>query len=556
MRPRNLPEHPIPDTACRLNCRIIAAAPAGIPGLRGPSPRPVIALPISPGPRTRWVPAVTIALALASTIVFVVCMHDRDALKSAAVFYVDSGLAAIELPRYRDYLQQSNESDAVARLAQLEHAVGPSLGRPSDPLATIDLLHEDREFERGLRTGAIIAPSDPVYPDWRRDRQRFDQLGNAAQAHHLTLSGQVWSEPWRLITYQFVHPTAASWLVNLCVLLLIGPFAEAAAGAGIFLLCYLGGGACAGIAHLFVSSQPAVGDWGALTALAAMLAAALGLHSIRARLILMPHRVLVPGLAALLVVAGVEALRWAVAGRSAVDVPTDLSGLAFGAALATLLKLRHSRRMRALTAHAQSADDHSLKESALAVQAREAATRQDSRRAKELFKELVELEPDRIEHLCAYLNVALLGADETTLQDAALRLLWLRSRSHSEQFRKAFLQLTQPKVLKVLPIDEHLRLARRLVRLREDAAALRVLDGILQDDHLRELYGRQLADCLLGIYTGYMRRRLTTLAETIRSRLTTYFESSSGKLGGLPPAKSPPTTLFTSAPRSRLPPRP
>ena len=47
-----------------------------------------------------------------------------------------------------------------------------------------------------------------------------------------------------------------------------------------------------------------------------------------------------------------------------------------------------------------------------------------------------------------------IGPDETALQDAALRLLWLRSKSHSDQLRKAFLQLTQPKVLKVLPIDE------------------------------------------------------------------------------------------------------
>ncbi len=189
------------------------------------------------------------------------------------------------------------------------------------------------------------------------------------------------------------------------------------------------------------------------------------------------------------------------------------------------LKLRDSRRAKNLMAQARSAEPDSHRESGLARQAREAATRMDTRRASHLFKELVDLEPQRIEHLCAYLNVALLAPDETTLQDAALRLLWLRSRSHSDEIRKAFLQLTQPKVLKVLPIDEHLRLARRLVRIREDAAALRVLDAILSDSHLRQLYGRQLADCLLGIYTGYMRRRLTTLAEVIHSRLATYFEA-------------------------------
>ena len=213
-----------------------------------------------------------------------------------------------------------------------------------------------------------------------------------------------------------------------------------------------------------------------------------------------------------------------------------------------VFKLRDSRRVKKLLAPVGPADSDVPRESGLARQAREAATRLDTRRATGLFKELVDLEPQRIEHLCAYLNVALLSPDETTLQDAALRLLWLRTRSHSEEIRKAFLQLTQPKVLNVLPIDEHLRLARRLVRIREDAAALRVLDAILSDDHLRQLYGRQLADCLLGIYTGYMRRRLTTLAETIHSRLAKYFEVPDN-LGGTPPATRPPTTLFTSFPR-------
>ena len=513
----------------------------------------MIVLPIRPGPRTRSVPVATILLALVSALAFVVCLRDREALNSAAAFYVSSGLAAAELPRYREYLQQSDRPDAVARLARLERAVGTSIERPRDAVGAIDVLRDDREFEPDLRADKIVTPSDAVYPDWHRDRQRFDQLSAAALGQHLTLSGQAWSEPWRLITYSFMHPTVRVWLVDLCVLLLIGPFAEAVAGAGLFLLCYLGGGAFAAVVNLLTSSQPAVGDWGGLMALAGLLAATLGLRSIPARLVLRRQRVWVPGLAAMAIVLCMEALRWFLAARSAVDLPTDLAGLAFGAAVATLFKVRDSRRVQQLTGQAEPEDPP--KESALAVQAREAATRQDTRRAGELFKELVDLEPNRIEHICAYLNVALLGPDEATLQDAALRLLWLRSRSHSEQFRKAFLQLTQPKVLKVLPIDEHLRLARRLVRLREDAAALRVLDDILSDDHLRQLYGRQLADCLLGIYTGYMRRRLTTLAETIRSRLTTYFEAS-GQLGGLPPSKQPPTTLFTSSPRSRIPPRP
>jgi membrane associated rhomboid family serine protease len=489
-------------------------------------------------------------LALASTIVFVLfAPHDRATLSEAAQFYVDSGLAAIELPRYREYLAQSPDPDAVGRLAQLELAAGQSIGRPADPTQAIEVLRGDRAFERDLYADRVVTASEPTYSEWKGKRQYFDQLTHSTLVHRMASSGQSWREPWRLVTALFLRPTATMWLTSLLVLLLVGPFAEAAAGAGLFLLCYLGGGAFSTAAGLLFSVRPPVGDWGALAALAAMLAVAFGTRPMCARLIGSRRNIPVPGIAAVVVVIGVEALRWALATRAATNLAADLSGLAFGANLAVVFKLRDSRRVRDLAARAAPAESDAPKESALARQAREAATRMETRRATQLFKELVDLEPRHVEHLAAYLNTALLGPDETALQDAALRLLWLRTKSHSGPLRKAFLLLTQPKVLKVLPIDEHLRLARRLVKLREDAAALKVLDAILSDGHLLQLYGRQLADCLLAIYTGYMRRRLTTLAENIRSRLTTYFEAPDN-LGGLPPATRPPTTLVTSSMRS------
>ena len=370
------------------------------------------------------------------------------------------------------------------------------------------------------------------------------------------LTAQSWRQPWRLLALLFVHPSEGLWLACLLVLLLVGPFAEAVAGIALFLLCYLGGGAFGAAVGLFWSGSTPAGDWPALWAIAGLLAAAFRARPLAARLVGSRRRISFPAFAGLPIVIGVQALCGFLLGWGAVNVPADLAGLAFGAGIGALFKLRRSRRAQGLLAPEQARETTGTpRESALAREAREAATRLETRRATQLFQDLVDLEPRRVEHLCGYLNVALLGPDETVLQDAALRLLWLRSKSHSEQLRKTFLLLTQPKVLKVLPIDEHLRLARRLVRLHEDAAALKVLDAILSDSHLRQLYGRQLADCLLGIYTGYVRRRLTTLAETIHSRLTLYFEAA-GDIGGVPPATRPPSALHTSTqrpPNTRLP---
>ena len=138
--------------------------------------------------------------------------------------------------------------------------------------------------------------------------------------------------------------------------------------------------------------------------------------------------------------------------------------------------------------------------------------------------------------------MALLGRDKETLADAALRALWIRTRHARTELRAVYSQMSQPHVLAVLPVDEQLRLARRLVATREDTAALRVLDDLLGADTTRNLYGRQLADCLLGLFTTYSRHGLRQQADQVRQRLSEHFPSPQ-TLGGLAPNKEPPMTI-------------
>ena len=178
----------------------------------------------------------------------------------------------------------------------------------------------------------------------------------------------------------------------------------------------------------------------------------------------------------------------------------------------------------------------------LLEQAKEATTRLDIRRATRLYRELVERAPKNPDLLCAYFNAALLGSDQEVLLDSALRLLWTKVQTPTDELRRTFLRLAQPKVLKALPMEEQLRLARRLVRLREDAAALRILDDTLRDEFLRQRYGRQIADCLLGLYTNYKRNGLHKQADQIHSRLAAHFPSAE-QIGGADPAHHSPSSL-------------
>ena len=97
-------------------------------------------------------------------------------------------------------------------------------------------------------------------------------------------------------------------------------------------------------------------------------------------------------------------------------------------------------------------------------------------------------------------------------------------------------------MLAALPVDEQLRLARRLVATREDAAALRVLDGLVGNETLKNLYSRQIADCLLGLFTTYSRHGLKQPAEDVKRRLSTHFPSPA-TLGGMAPSREPPMTI-------------
>ena len=67
---------------------------------------------------------------------------------------------------------------------------------------------------------------------------------------------------------------------------------------------------------------------------------------------------------------------------------------------------------------------------------------------------------------------------------------------------------------------------------------------------LRTLYGRQIADCLLGLYTAYSRYGLKQQAATVQERLARYFPNPA-EIGGLAPQAVPPPTI-RAAPPTRL----
>jgi membrane associated rhomboid family serine protease len=512
--------------------------------------------------RPRSIPLVSVVVALL-ILGFALREQGQDPMRHqrALEYYQDSGLARLEMPRYREFLSARTDAEGEVRLAQLGSA---------SPVRAAELLTTDPRFEREVRAGIVLAPESPDYAHWKEARERFGELLAETSSARWALTRAQAAQPWRWFTYALLQAGLGAAALLAVAVLLVAPLAEGALGSWRFALAVLAATATAGAAGLVLSASAVTGAAPLLAGTAAMV---LALHANRKVAVswwpftAAPRRMTallawLPWCASIALLwwigddalprsasAGMQAVGFAAGALAALALrPAKAPALAPGTMRGTMPgTLSHPRTLGAPGTMGGTLGGGT---GAIAREAHEAAARLDTRRAAALYRQLVEAEPKRIEYLGAYLNVALLSADEGVLQDAALRILWAKVRAHSDELRRIYLQLTQPKVLAALPFDEHLRLSRRLVRQREDAAALRVLDGLLQDDHLRELYGRQLADCLLGLFTAYTRHGLHRQAEQVSGRLLRYFEAP-GQLGGVAPSHRPPTTMHTGLQTTR-----
>jgi membrane associated rhomboid family serine protease len=486
------------------------------------------------------------SLPLATFLIAAVCVlvyfgfQSRDAAvyQQAYEQYVNSDLPRIELPRYETWLADRADRAAHDRLARLRSittkaGVGPAL----------QLMQSDVEFMRDLRGRRIVPPTDAQYTAWAQQRREFDTTMNRAFVERFALKPE-WSEPWRLITHQFLHADFGHLLGNMIVLLLAGPFAEAGLGRLRFLLGYLVGGVAAGAMHLLIAPGSLIGASGAISAAMAMVAVIYWTRRVPVFYWVFVYfdTARIPALALLPVWIANELYQWASEPGSRVAYTAHLGGFIAGALIAWLLKPSDAKRIDHVLDSEFGDERREQQQSELVRQAQEAASRLDTKRATRLYRELCDLHPNRVDYMTACFNMALMGADAEELKDAALRVLWARNKHHMDEFRKAFMSMTQPKVLQVLPVDEQLRLIRRLVRFREDAAALRVLDSLLSDDNMRSLYARQIADCLLGLFTTYTRHGLKQPADNVKTRLSRYFPSPDN-IGGLPPSREMPMSI-------------
>jgi len=466
-------------------------------------------------------PVVTLALILVNALVyFVFQAGDRAASQNAAAYYFSSDLPAIELPRFAATLEQRGDPRAVRVL----RAVNAQPRSPEAP-AILAAMQHDREFMRDLKGGVLLPASDPAYEAWRQQRERFESLLKEVFTERFALQpGGSW---FGLLTHQFLHGDAMHWFGNMLVLLLAGPFAEAALGRTRFLLAYLFSGVSAGALFLSFNGQALVGASGAIAGAMAMVAVLYGTRKVPVFywLFVYFNTARVPALLLLPVWLVIEAMQWALSPGSRVAYTAHIGGFLAGALAAWLLKSGHRPEVQKILDEQFAGEDDRDRRATLLDEAQQAAARLDTRRAARAYAQLLTYEPGNASHATAYFNMALLGRHPETLLDATVRALSIRDPSARAQLRPAYAKMSQASVAALLPVDDQLRLVRRLAGAREDAAALRVLDALTANEATRSRHADAIADCMATLIGMYSRSGAQSEAAQVRERLSARFPS-------------------------------
>ena len=295
----------------------------------------MLILPLTGKINKNNLPYATILIILINCFVFFFLQSDDTARQGEAYrFYKQSGLADIELSKYRLYVEKNHLSaDSTSESDE-----------PLDKHEQLSKMIQDQAFQAKLVKDQIITPSDPQYPDWKKLRTEFEQLQKKTSSFQYGLipSDQ---KPINLLTHMFVHGSFMHLLGNMIFLWLVGCSLELGCGRIFYLLLYVMSGvaACESFALTQAESTvPLIGASGAISGLMGAFTVIYGKRKIKIlySLIFYFNYAMVPALILLPIWIGFELFKLFTHSNSNVAYMAHIGGLATGALIGFLyLKL-------------------------------------------------------------------------------------------------------------------------------------------------------------------------------------------------------------------------
>lgn len=360
-------------------------------------------------------PVVTLALLVINCLVFFLFQSDDDESRMAAeAFYLNSGLAAIEVPRYINFLDEAGKTTGKHQAIDDmdEHA-----------LMKIHFeMEADADFLRRLMDDRIITPQDSDYSQWEMLRRSYEEKRNKNIAFAYGLR-PAYPRAATFFAYMFLHGGAGHLVGNMVFLWILGCMLEIGSGRMLFAVIYLVSGLLS--AGLFVviyplSTIPLVGASGAIAGLMGAYTVLYGRKKVNVfySLGFYFNTAKIPAIVLLPVWLANECYQLFFTGVSHVAYVAHIGGLAGGAALAFA-----GERLVGTIDRDRFEEAPQDKVSPLMHQALEHMGNLEMHQAQALFEQVLDLSPDNPDALTHLFNIHKLNPESKAFHDAAKSLL-------------------------------------------------------------------------------------------------------------------------------------
>lgn len=188
---------------------------------------------------------------------------ERETL--AFQYYIDSGLAIIEVPAYVKYLQSIKKPEATTKLQALLKQ------NPQQAYHfALKKLIVDGEFLNQLDNYQIIQPNQPHFKMWLQKHNEFKHLLNRIVKYRFGLKPYAYSLD-SLVLHNFLHDDINHLIINMIFLFMFGFVIELVIGRSAYILVFLLSGIASAATLIFFDSDSAYWVVGASGAIAGLV---------------------------------------------------------------------------------------------------------------------------------------------------------------------------------------------------------------------------------------------------------------------------------------------
>ena len=364
-------------------------------------------------------PIVTILLILINCLVFFIFQWgDAEKYRKAFEFYVESGLAKMEVTRYRDYIIDTRGEGSLPAFLEQKELSDDAFMR------LYPEMQRDKVFLNKLLNEEIITTEDPDYGPWKSLRMNYEAM--KAQ----TVAQKYGFKPTErslltTFTYMFLHGSFMHLFGNMVFLWLVGCVLELGCGRAFYLGLYLLTGVAAvwffGLIYMS-STTPLVGASGAIAGLMGAFTVLYGKKKIKVfySFGFYFNYAKIAGLTLLPIWIGKEIFLLLFGGYSQIAYVAHIGGLASGALLGFVnLKFLGQAKEEVF------GEDPREKIPQLLEGAMQAIGKLDMKGARPLLKEVLEIDPQNRSALTHLFNIYKLNPRHARFHKTASRLFHL-----------------------------------------------------------------------------------------------------------------------------------